>query len=351
MKHHPEERDKMSFYVALSSHANWHEFPKNQANSFKIRLPHPLHLPRGQWQVGLSAVSLPDTRVNMYDLLKKGNYILNTRWIQDIPPFIKKESIVTFQTTIDDLKDLDRIVDGVSFMKAAIIHVEQQRRAKAVLGGKFVNGSGQHTYVKFSWEGEDLVIDNTNICHCGPSSTPSFSVHTKLALKMGWIVLSSTHSSGFTLGPNLQQTFLQDQVPTMAPGSGWNNLIDTSGNPQFWAVNKRHYLDLSMSCSWRFTNLNTAFRSIVGEPTRSLHVYSDVCGSIVVGNRVTDLLREVMYQRKGRGSVYFEPTHIQYIPLRKEVVDTVEINVAETNGDLAKFGPGNTIVTLHFKKT
>ena len=57
---------------------------------------------------------------------------------------------------------------------------------------------------------------------------------------------------------------------------------------------------------------------MVGEPVRSLHVYSDVAGSIMVGNRVTDLLREVMYQRKGRGSVYFEPIHTQYIPLRKE---------------------------------
>ena len=298
----------------------------------------------------LSAISLPDTRVNMYDLVKKGDQVVNIRWIQDIPPSVDQESIDQAETKIYDLKDLDWIVDGVSFMKAAINHVEQQRRAKAVLGGKFVNASGQHTYVKFRWEAEDLMIDNTNVCHCGPSSTPSFSVHTKLALKMGWIVLSSTHSSGFQLGPNLQQEFLGDQIPTMAPGSGWNHLVDTSGNPVFWAVNARHYLDLSMSCSWRFTNLNTAFRSIVGEPTRSLHVYSDVAGSIVVGNRVTDLLREVMYQRKGRGSVYFEPIHIQYIPLRKELVDIVETNVAETNGDLTKFGPGNTIVTLHFKK-
>ena len=340
----------MSFYVALPSHANRREFPQNQANSFKIRLPHPLHLPGGQWQVGLNAISLPDTRVNMYDLLKKGDHVMNIRWIQDIPPSIKQESIETAETNIDDLKDLDWIVDGVSFMKAAINHVEQQRRATAVLGGKFVNASGQHTYVKFRWEGEDLMIDNTNVCHCGPSSTPSFSVHTKSAVKMGWIVLSPTHSSGFQLGPNLQQEFLGDQIPTMAPGSGWNHLVDLSGNPVFWAVNARHYLDLSMSCSWRFTNLNTAFRSIVGEPTRSLDVYSDVTGSIVLGNRVTDLLREVMYQRKGRSSVYFESTHIQYIPLRKEVVDFVEINVAETNGDLTKFGAGNTIVTLHFKK-
>ena len=113
MKHPPEERDdEMSFYVALPSHANRHELPQNQANSFKIRLPTPLHLPGGQWQVGLSAVSLPDTRVNMYDLLQKGNHVLNTRWIQDIPPSIKQESIETAETYIDDLKDLDWIVDG-----------------------------------------------------------------------------------------------------------------------------------------------------------------------------------------------------------------------------------------------
>ena len=340
----------MSFYVAFPSHANKHEFPQNQANSFKIRLPTPLHLTGGQWQVGLSAVSLPDTRVNLYDLLPKGEHVLKIRWLQDLPSSSKEKPVNSAEVHIDDLKDLDWVVDGVSFMKAALNHVEQQRRTAAVRGAKFVNPNGKKTYVKFRWKGEDLVIDNTNICHCGPT-TPVFSVHTKLATKMGWIVLSPTHSSGFTLGPNLQQTFIQDQVPTLTPGSDQNDLTDSAGQPQFWVVNQRYYLNLSMSCSWRFTNLNTAFRSIVGEPTRTLHVYSDVAGSIMVGNRVTDLLREVEYQRKGHGSVYFEPTHIQYIALRKEVVDIVEINVAETNGDLTKFGHGNTIVTLHFKKT
>ena len=199
--------------------------------SFKIRLPHPLHLPGSQWQVGLSAISLPDTRVNMYDFMKKGDHVMKIRWIQTIPPSVSQDSIDEAETNIDDLKDLDWIVDGVSLMKAAINHAEQQRRAKAVLGGKFVNANGQHTYVKFRWEGEDLLTDNTNICHCGPSSTPSVTFHTKLAVKMGWVVLSSTHSSGFVLGPNLHQEFLGDQIPTMAPGSGWNDLIDKEGNP------------------------------------------------------------------------------------------------------------------------
>ena len=106
-----------------------------------------------------------------------------------------------------------------------------------------------------------------------------------------------------------------------------------------------------MSCSWRFTNLNVAFRSVVGEPTRSLHVYSDVSGSSIVGNRVTDLLQEIKYKREGRENFYFEPLHIQYMPLRNEVIEIIQTQVVETNGELVKFGEGNTIVTLRFKKT
>ena len=119
----------------------------------------------------------------------------------------------------------------------------------------------------------------------------------------------------------------------------------------FWTIRIEDYLESSMSCGWRFTNLNVAFRSVVGEPTRTLHVYSDVAGSSIVGNRVTDLLREVKYKREGRGTTYFEPLHIQNMPLRNEVIEIVQMRVAETNGDLVKFGEGNTIVTLHFKET
>ena len=84
---------------------------------------------------------------------------------------------------------------------------------------------------------------------------------------------------------------------------------------------------------------------------RSLFVYSDVGGSGVVGNQVTDVLRKVNYNREGKESQYFEPLHIQYIDVRKEVLDIIETQVAETTGELAQFGVGNTIVTLHFKKT
>ena len=60
----------MSFYVTLPSHANRKEFPNNQANWFKNRLPHPLRLMDGQWQVGLSSISIPGTSVHLTHLLK-----------------------------------------------------------------------------------------------------------------------------------------------------------------------------------------------------------------------------------------------------------------------------------------
>ena len=68
----------------------------------------------------------------------------------------------------------------------------------------------------------------------------------------------------------------------------------------------------------------------------------------MVGNRITDLLREIKYHPKE--TTPFEPRHIQYLPVRNEVVEIVETQMAETNGDLVQFGEGHTILTLHFKK-
>ena len=353
-----KKKDKMSFYVTLPSHANRHEFPNNQANAFKIRLPQPLRLTEGPWQVGLSAISLPDARVNLYELVKKDRYIISTSWYQDFPKPGGKDGEMTSrqdtaQTLINDIQDLDWVVDGVSFMKAAIAHLEQRRKETAIQGGRLINDQGKHMYVMFRWEGEDLLIDNTNVCHC-KTDTPALYIYTKLALKMGWL---RKISSGLILGPNLQQEFMGDQIPNMKQpvDNDWNDVNDDHSNPVFWTVRSfsPDYLRLSMSCGWRFTNLNVAFRAVVGEPTRSLHVYSDVAGSTIVGNRVTDLLREIQYKREGRGTMYFEPLHIQYLSLRNEVVEIIHIQVAETigtGGDLVKFGEGHTIVTLHFKK-
>ena len=128
----------------------------------------------------------------------------------------------------------------------------------------------------------------------------------------------------------------------------WVDVMDDKGNPYgvFWDV-KYNYLVLSMAYLWRYVNLNNAFRTVVRNPTRSLHVYSNVGGSSIVGNQVTDLLQEVQYKREGKGSTFFELLHVQNLPVRNEYIEMIESQVAETDGDLMNFGEGYTIITLH----
>ena len=103
------------------------------------------------------------------------------------------------------------------------------------------------------------------------------------------------------------------------------------------------------SMNWRFVNLNLKFHLTTEfTPTRPLFVHCNVGTSSMVGNQVTDLLREIKYRT--HETTHFEPQHIQYLPVRSKLMEIVETQVTETIGDLVAFGKGQTLLTLHFKK-
>ena len=81
---------------------------------------------------------------------------------------------------------------------------------------------------------------------------------------------------------------------------------------------------------------------------RPLFVHRNMGTSSMVGNQVSNLLREIKYRT--HETTHFEPQHIQYLPVRSKLVEIVETQVTETNGDLLAFGKGQTLLTLHFKK-
>jgi len=76
-------------------------------------------------------------------------------------------------------------------------------------------------------------------------------------------------------------------------------------------------------------------------------MYSNTGQSVITGDKVTDLLIEVPYNLEEIG---YEPKHIQYIPLCSDVVDIIEVQVSENNRSLVNFEPGDTVVTLHYKR-
>ena len=151
---------------------------------------------------------------------------------------------------------------------------------------------------------------------------------------MGWIVEPSPGT--FRLGPDIVQEFRSDTIPTPT------DVLNARNKPAFWSVDGPYFL-MSMSCNWRFVHLNVRFHPTTElAPTRSLFVHCDAGTSGMVGNQVTDLLREIKYQTNK--TTYFEPQHIHDLPVRSGLMEIIETQVKETNGDPV------TILTLHFKK-
>ena len=116
-------------------------------------------------------------------------------------------------------------------------------------------------------------------------------------------------------------------MPDLTTSPKYRDLMDKDEKGVFWTTEKNR-LRLRMSCNWRFTYLNHAFR---------LQVYCNVVQSIIVGGMKTDLLREVWYERRGRGVVYFESKHKQFHAVRQNTYETLDVDAAETNGALVAF--------------
>ena len=345
------------FYVTLPSHSSKTEFPNNTSNDFKIRLPHPIRLEGSGWKVGLSSITLPDTKalllVDRVDPSNNPTVLFKVNWIR-----LDGRGGHTNGSASFDVNDLDRVfsnVTGIGFVSSMINFFEQRRiyndsgpKLGAVYFHTFPNHTTKRTYVKLELDDDELVINNDSTYReLQYGQRPTFRINEEVAKKMGLIVYN-TKQRRYQLGPNIKQEFKTNTIPILS--SVTNDLFDGNGNPLFWKVHEE-FLMLGIFRNWRLINLEEVFETLFGATSRSLFVYSDVGSSGVVGNQVTDLIREVNFVRKGVGSWYFEPLHVQYIPLRKDTIDIIETQVAERTSELSKFGQGNTIVTLHFKKT
>jgi len=333
------------FYITLPSTSNRWEFNDNQANHFKTRLPHPIRVEGAGWKVGLSSISLPDDTIDLTRFHEYESSILRCKWL--LISSINKRGVEQTENATMNLKfeDIHRdcsIVDGVSFMKNLIVKFDQVKNFKKPVGYLTETDTKKLTEFVFKWEREELVLDNTRMDTQRLITTGDpyeISFNEKLAFDMGWV--RSDKDGNEVIGPNLKREFYTDKKPSPI------DVDPTRGN--YWNIrNKRFYL--SVFCNWRFVNMNKAFQKVIGSDSRSLFVYCDAGGSTVVGNKVTDLLREVNYRPQGKGNQYFKPLHIQYIPLRKDVMDIIETQVSETTGELTRFGDGDTILTLHFKR-
>ena len=336
-----------SFYVTLMSHASTKEFPENKPHQFRNRLPKPIRFMGKGWMVGMVSLSLPSIPTVGEDFVGNAEPLLYVRWHERVYDKDDQGDDVWFherrELTLrgqDMKKEMASSPTGWHFFHQVVYRYQQERAKRTQPKNKWTENDGLKLYPTFEWTSEgDLLLNTKQVDYKRQVAHVSWG--KSLALKMGW--LEQVSPGTYRLGPNLLPEFQgMSTIPTPT------DVRDTGNKPIFWKV-EGEYVKLSLSCPWRFVNVNDKFRLSSEFPSvRPLHVYCNVGTSSMVGGRITDLLREIKYHPQE--TTHFEPRHIQYVPVRNEVVEIVETQMAETNGDLVQFGEGHTILTLHFKR-
>jgi len=223
-------------------------------------------------------------------------------WLATNPGPTRDKEIKFAYFKPSDLRSEDsETLTGVGFMKTVKAFFTKELVSQVLESGyKFKDDNGKKTYVDFKWEGNDFMIDVRNI-HLqkirkswGEEYFPNLYVDKDFALEMGWFVEKGEDT--YDLGPNLVMEVLNDEMPVPVD----NDPV----NEEYWefAHKTQKFIKLTMTCNWGFINLDVAFKNVAGTTKRSLFVYSDVGGSGVVGNQVTDLPSHPIYS-SAQGSV------------------------------------------------
>lgn len=109
-------------------------------------------------------------------------------------------------------------------------------------------------------------------------------------------------------------------------------------------------LEMRGSVNWEIQGLNSVwFKIDFVNPTRTLHMYSNANTSTIIGNQISDVLQEVNFNSTKKGQQYCEPKHGQYLPVRQQEYQVMEILLTDLNRVPMKLEPGITSVVLHFR--
>ena len=228
----------------------------------------------------------------------------------------------------------------------------------------------KHGIPQLSWNGESLVIKaiaKEELLNMAQVNMVEFYINLDIALKFG-LLRRKTGKTGyatsdFVIGPNLQYslpTKTYDET-TDPVGSRYRTYYNWEGEVyEFVNFTSRAFtimtadnvkwLRLHQAFEWQLNNLDASFEKIVGTRKRTVMVYSDLVESTVVGSGKYPLLREVQLLRTGDGESTAEPLHHQWIKIRGNQLEILEVEIANTSGPLAILPPGKTLVTVGLRK-
>ena len=355
------------------------EFPQNQNNQFKVRLPDPLVLPDGPWALSLWSLAVPDGAVDkslgpdddlffvatgqimQLGVIRRGKYTasLNTQWIQ-------------VELRLSDLY-ATRPSTGVDFWKRALQVMEERRMERLAYWRARNNRHVQQPEVwfpTFRWDGEDLILEADRQVYYQPATRKrQFILPLKMAQLFGFMKQDPT-TKAWKIGPNLIPSYpsfeytghdIGSTVHPRIKGPTQRALVtldvdDTDPEVDWFRlphwhprVENVHSVELSAALEWRFVQINRSyeqFSKVLSGTNDTVMVYSDVVQPNTVNGVKVPLLRSVQLNQRGQGQRLVEPLHREWIPLNGNTLEVLELQLATPSGPLIQLPPGPTTVTL-----
>ena len=370
------------------------EFPNNANNSFKVRLPERLNLPGEGWHASLMSLTVPDQgqsnaiiAADPHTQVVRYTYPQMVRlWTDTGDPstsgYLSVEvPKVTGMVELEDVMNPTQIVaTGSQFWQRVMqqLHRNIMWTAMKDQWGALVKSRDRkpivfvkkHGVPRLRWTGESLVIDaisKEELLNSNQVNMVEFYINVDIALKFGLLSLKTgktgSSQSDYLIGPNLQYSLpVKTYDETTGPvGSRYRTYYNWEGevyegvnftSRAFFivTVDNVKWMRLHQAFEWQLNNLDASFEKIVGTRRRTVMVYSDLVESTVVGSGKYPLLREVQLLRTGDGESTAEPLHHQWIKLRGNQLDILEVEIASTSGPLAPLPPGKTLVTIGLKQ-
>ena len=370
------------------------EFPNNANNSFKVRLPERLMLPGTGWHAALMSLTVPDQgqsnaiiAADPHTKVVKYVYpIMARKWTDTGNPATSGYLAITFPIAsqmieLEEIMNDHQVVStGSEFWQRVMqtVHnkimtqvMKDQWNALVQLRDRkpivFVT---KHGIPQLTWTGESLVIQaiaKEKLLYNTQVNAVEFYINVEIALKFGLLRRKTGktgyNTSDFVLGPNMQYSLpTKTYNETTGPvGSRYRNYYNWEGDvyegvnftSRAWSImtaDNVNWMRLHLGFEWRLNNLDASFEKIVGTRKRTVMVYSDLVESTVVGSGKYPLLREVQLLRTGDGESTAEPLHHQWIKVRGQQMDILEVEIASTSGPLAILPPGKTLVTIGLKQ-
>ena len=150
-----------------------------------------------------------------------------------------------------DIKDHLASSTGSHFFHQLVYRYEQECALRTQPKNKWAEDSGLKLYPTFEWTLQgDLLLNTVNVDYKRSSGT---RVMGKNLGPEDGMDRRSGSTANIELGPNLLQEFHSDTIPIPSDVPGADN------KPTFWKVDGT-YLVLSVTCNWRFVQLNNKYK-------------------------------------------------------------------------------------------